>query len=276
MGFLDKLFGGRKAKEEHQRIPKKAQGRQAAPPTTVPPKKVMYAGKTVEVDGVTFPITSDVDEFCEIAATNRACVMLINTKDYGQIMAKASNYFSQRFGGPSGFTRAVTSARLICSGCKVEFPGSYTLSLMDPEMFGARVFGATPGYQEFGQTGRCPGCGSRQSFYVYDNPSAEEITRSDLDAIRKYWRHLAQQWWKTESRTEAICDQCNSPVPRDAGYLSGSSLYCENCCDKRLGSDALEHLRGNPDYFGSGVLRKARHFVTNKRDDFQRIARNGR
>ena len=257
MGFLDRLGGRRKAEGERERI----------------------AVKTVEVDGVTMPLTSDIDEFCGIAATNRACVMLINTKDYGQIMQKAFGYFSHRFGRGSDFTRAVSSARLICSGCNMEFPGSYTLSLMDPGMFGARVLGATPGYQEFGQTGRCPRCGSEQSFYVYDNPSAEEITQSDLDAIREYWRHLAQQWWKTGSRIEAICDRCNSPVPRDAGYLSGSSLYCEECCNKSLGSDALEHLRGNPDYFGSGVLRKARHFVAQKSpdiQDIQQIARNGR
>jgi len=252
------------SEEERQRISEKAQAKKAAPLTTIPRKKASLPAKTVEVDGVTFPITPDVDEFCEIAATNRACVMLINTKDYAQITQKAFSYFSDKFGRDSDFTIAVSSARLVCSGCKWEFPGSYTLSLMDPKMFGGKFIGATPSYQEFGLTGRCPRCGSRQSFYVYDNPSGEEITQSDVDAIRGYWRHLAQQWWKTESRTEGICDRCCSPISRDAGYLDGSYLLCEKCCNKSLGSDALEHLRQNPDYFGAGLLRKARHFVAKK------------
>jgi len=250
--------------EERRRISEKAQTKKAAPPTPVPRKKAAPPAKTVEVDGVTFPITSDVDKFCEIAATNRACVMLINTKDYAQITQKAFSYFSNKFGGSSDFTKAVSSARLICSGCKWEFPGSYTLSLMDPKVFGGKFIGATPGYQEFGLTGRCPRCGSGQSLYIYDNPPTEEITQSDVNAIREYWRHLAQQWWKTESRTEGICDSCNALVPRDAGYLCGSWLLCENCCNRRLGPSVLEQLRQNPDYFGAGLLRKVRHFAANK------------
>ena len=251
-------------KEEHQHISEKAQGRKAAAPTIVRRKKVAPSAKTVEVDGVTFPITSDVDKFCEIAATNRACVMLINTKDYAQITQKAFSYFSDKFGRNSDFTKAASSARLVCSGCKWEFPGSYSLSLMDPKMFGGKFIGATPGYQEFSLTGRCPRCGSRQSLYIYDNPPTEEITQSDVNAIREYWRHLAQQWWKTESRTEGICDSCNALVPRDAGYLCGSWLLCEKCCNGRLGPSVLEQLRQNPDYFGAGLLRKARHFAASK------------
>lgn len=155
---------------------------------------------------------------------------------------------------------AVTSARLVCSKCKWEFPGSYKLSLMGGMALLGNVVGATPGFGQFGASGQCPQCGSSQSFYIYDNPSAEEITAHDLEAIREYQRHLAQEWWKTETRTEAICDHCNSSVPRDQGYLSGSSLYCENCERTLLGDQALDKLRENPDYFGSGVLRQARQY----------------
>ena len=236
----------------------------AAPVTAARPRKATQA-ETVEIDGVPFPITSDTAEFCQIAATNRACVMPINTKDYARITQKAFGYFSDKFGRGSNFTMAVSSARLICSGCKWEFPGSYTLSLMDPAIFGGGKFiGATPGYQEFARTGRCPRCGSQQSFYIYDNLPGKEIARSDIDAIRQYWRHLAQQWWKTESRTEAICDRCTSPVARGDGYIDGSSLLCEKCCNKSLGTDALKQLRENPNYFGAGLVRKARHFVAVK------------
>jgi uncharacterized OB-fold protein len=93
-------------------------------------KKVASVVKTMELDGFIIPIATNIDEFCKIAATNRACVIFINTKDYFQIMQKAFSYFSAKFGENSDFTRAVSSGRLICGGCNWEFPGSYTLSLM--------------------------------------------------------------------------------------------------------------------------------------------------
>ncbi|MEI7845048.1 MAG: hypothetical protein WCK35_04500 [Chloroflexota bacterium] len=90
-----------------------------------------------------------------------------------------------------------------------------------------------------------------------------EITQSDLDAIREYKRHLAKKWWATELREHADCDHCKSPVPRDTGYLFGSSyLYCESCGDIYFGQNALENLRRSPSYFGSGVLEEARIFAT--------------
>ncbi len=95
-----------------------------------------------------------------------------------------------------------------------------------------------------------------------------EITQSDVDAIREYKRHLAKKWWKTESRDQAFCDHCQSPVPRDTGYLFGDSyLYCEHCGDEQFGQDALDNLRRSPSYFGSGVLQEARIFAANKEQD---------
>jgi hypothetical protein len=95
-----------------------------------------------------------------------------------------------------------------------------------------------------------------------------EITQGDVDAIREYKRHLAQKWWKTESREQASCDHCQSPVPRDTGYLIADGyLYCERCGDEQFGQNALEDLRRSPSYFGSGVLKEARIFAANKEQE---------
>ena len=38
--------------------------------------------RTIDIDGTSLPLTSDVGEFREIAASARACVMVINTKNF--------------------------------------------------------------------------------------------------------------------------------------------------------------------------------------------------
>jgi hypothetical protein len=55
-----------------------------------------------------------------------------------------------------------------------------------------------------------------------------------------------------------VCDQCNSTIARGQGFLHGSSLLCERCCEKRLATDALERLREDPNHFGAGLLEEAR------------------
>lgn len=89
------------------------------------------------------------------------------------------------------------------------------------------------------------------------------ITASvDLQMIRTYVRHLASEWWKDqdESREHAVCDACNGPVQRDSGYLMGTWLRCEQCGDRWFAPGNETTLRDNPDFYGRGVLEKARTF----------------
>ncbi len=91
--------------------------------------------------------------------------------------------------------------------------------------------------------------------------SEGRVTAGDLDAIAGYWSSEARLWWARQSRDEAICDICNSPIQKNAGYLSGAKLICSRCSDRWLGEGALEKLILDPNYFGTGVLQKARDFA---------------
>jgi hypothetical protein len=121
------------------------------------------------------------------------------------------------------------------------------------------VGGATAGFDEFGQSGKCPKCDCQESFYVYDNLLGEDITQNDVDALCEYWRYLVKQWWQTTSRTEGWCDGCTRPLCSGDGYQIGSRIYCEKCAFK---PDPYESLRKDPNFFGVGEVRKARHFVS--------------
>jgi hypothetical protein len=86
---------------------------------------------------------------------------------------------------------------------------------------------------------------------------------NDMAAIRDYTHYLAVQWWQAQGVASAICDVCNGGVSRGEGHLVGSSLYCDDCGAEKLGDAALFHLQGNPDFFGRGLLEKAREFARN-------------
>ncbi len=103
---------------------------------------------------------------------------------------------------------------------------------------------------------------------------APQVLAQDLANIRNYWRHLGKEWWNSQdlSQQQAICDSCNEYISRDLGFLYGSYLLCEKCCDQRL--DALDQLREDPNYFGAGVLEKARAFGFSPQQQFQNIAAN--
>lgn len=91
------------------------------------------------------------------------------------------------------------------------------------------------------------------------------VSQKDLDAIQEYVHYLALEWWKTsEYEAAATCDVCNGPVLRDTGFLIGTFLYCDSCGPKQFGREGLMYLRNDPNFFGTGVLQKARAFVATK------------
>lgn len=87
------------------------------------------------------------------------------------------------------------------------------------------------------------------------------VTKDDLAAIRRWWRHQAELWWAESTRSEAVCDYCNRYVAHGDGYLMGSKLCCAPCCESKLTDEARTFLAYNPDYFGHGLLDAARRFA---------------
>jgi hypothetical protein len=57
-----------------------------------------------------------------------------------------------------------------------------------------------------------------------------QITEKPSSADARTLSHQrAVEWWEREGREDAICDGCNRPLTKPAGFLVGSYLYCHEC-----------------------------------------------
>lgn len=254
MKFIQQLF-------RRQTSPRNASLRQH-PATESHADKTLASGSaaSIMIDGTTFQLVNSLDALCATIEAEGRGVLRLHSVTYGDVLFELAQKLEKRYGKTSSQYRDVVSSVLLCAGCLWKFPGSYTLSLQAPEVFGGVVVGATPGFDQFGKTGVCPQCGSDESLLVYECFPPEQISEVDIEAIRMYWQEQAHVWWQREQHTPAICDYCNNDIARGQGYLSGASILCENCIREGLMAEGLEKLRDNPHYYGSALLRKARQF----------------
>ncbi len=254
MKFFQQLF-------RRQTSPRKPRLRQH-PATESHADKTSASGSaaSIMVDRSRFQLVDSVDALCAAIEAEGEGVLRFRSMTYGDVLAELAQKLEKRYGRMSRQYQDSIPSSLLCAGCLWEFPGSYQLSLQMPDMFGGRVVGATPGFDQFGKSGICPQCGSDESLLVYECFPLEQISEDDVEAIRMYWHELARAWWQNQQRSDAICEFCNAEIARGQGYLSGTSLICENCVRKGLMIEGLEKLRDNPHYYGSALLRKARQF----------------
>lgn len=89
------------------------------------------------------------------------------------------------------------------------------------------------------------------------------VSLEDMDAIRRYCHYLAEEWWKSQLDEQATCDSCNGPIAKGGGFLLGSSLYCSNCASDQFGTEGMMRLQADPNFFGRGLVEKARAFANN-------------
>lgn len=215
----------------------------------------------VTLDGTEFQLANNIDALYAAIEVEGRGVLRFRSLTYGNVLAELVQRLETRYGPMSRQYRDSVPSPLLCAGCLWEFPGSYKMSLQAPEMFADRsVIGATPGFDQFGRSGVCPQCGSNEGLLVYECFLPEQISEADIEAIRRYWRELAQAWRKSQQRSQGICNDCNDDIAQGQGYLFGTDLICENCVRKGLLTEGLESLRNNPHYYGSALLRKARPF----------------
>ncbi|HEX3732551.1 MAG TPA: hypothetical protein VHU91_06505 [Mycobacteriales bacterium] len=219
----------------------------------------VVAGGSTEIDGVRFILVSHPDDLVFVVATQPRVALRLHTLDYQKVMGSLIRGFDSKYDRAAPEQRALKYAALACGGCGWEFPGSYTMSLLD--MFGSSfVVGGTSGFVQFGKTGRCPRCGSKESVLLYEFFAPPEIGEQDVAALGRYWRELGRRWWLNTGRQEAICDRCNRTMSRGEGSLvGGGNLQCAGCMDDYI-SGALGELRANPYHYGATELRKARGF----------------
>jgi hypothetical protein len=101
--------------------------------------------------------------------------------------------------------------------------------------------------------------------------SEEHTIESDREALKAYWRKLAQLWWNTRSTlNETVCGKCwQVSILRGEGYFSEifSELFCESCCERRLAPDRLTTMYQDEATVTRNELRMARelHGIPGKR-----------
>lgn len=231
------------------------------PASEVSPSHSNVSGNsaTITIDGTRFRLVKTVDELsAAILAESRGALRFLSL-DYGDLYADVMKQLEHKFGGASRQYRHFQGSDLVCAGCLWEFPGSYRLSLQSQNIFGGRVIGATPGFDQFGRTGICPQCCCAESILVYETYEPNAIGENDVQAICRYWHERAKAWWKTQKQREISCNHCYENIHNGEGYLEGSGIICEKCV-RSLTKDGVEQLRSKPHYYGSGTLRKARQF----------------
>lgn len=241
-----------------EQVPAAALAAPSASAAPAPPTPPVTAPTYATLDGARFRIVTSVAGLCEAIEAEGRGALRLPTLAYGDVLGELIAALRARYGDASRQFRDSVPSPLVCAGCLWEFPGSYKLSLQNAWGTGM-VFGATPGYGEFGKTGACPQCGSTESLLVYETFDPASVTQADVDAIRALWRQSAREWWQTQGeRQSGICDACSyQEIRRGEGYLSGSSLRCEKCANEAL-ADGVAQLRKDPHYYGAGLLRKVR------------------
>jgi hypothetical protein len=224
------------------------------------------ADGAVEIGGIPYPLALNFPQFCALAASRRLCAMPIDNLRLADTIRKVGGYFSADPQFDSSSTRAASAARLVCIGCGVETPDTIRAVLLKDPAQAGEVVDSALGYGEVGSFGKCPKCGCTRSYYIYDNPSDADITRGDLDAIRALERRLAGEWWREQLSGDASCELCRVAISRDEGCLHRGKMHCERCVSAFFDDTALEKLRADPDYFGGGILTRARFFARLKPD----------
>ena len=229
-----------------------------SPSDSTPSTPATAASGSVNIDDTEFPLVRNVGELVATSSGSGRAAYLFRTLQYRQVLAQTGQLLRARYGDDSAQYRDLIPSPLLCARCLWEFSGSYKIGLQMPEFLG-RMSGGLPGGERFATTGQCPQCGGAESLLVYECFALGSVTQADVEAIQKYWEQKASVWWRSQQdRRDAICDSCNTAIPRGAGYLSGSSLLCEGCVRRGIGAEGLTQLRRDPHYYGAALLRKAR------------------
>ena len=117
---------------------------------------------------------------------------------------------------------------------------------------------------------KCNHCGNNEAYYIFDCMSSADITQNDVDLIRKYQQTLAKDWWDNNPTVTQIacfgfdCDGYGK-VERGMGYFVETNIECERCYNKRF-SGALDTLKRDPNYYGTGLVRRARTMFSRQTD----------
>jgi len=197
-----------------------------------------------------YPVASDIGQLISAVAQTETGALRIETRHLGSIEKRAHQAFARRFGERSAVTRTFWSeSPLICAGCQRQIPPSLCMALTEPGWAG----GGSPLHQEFARTGKCPRCGSPQSYIVVDALPGDTVTPDDVTLIKQYARHIA----RTGTTADLSCSECGARVPSAEGLKIGMAAYCEPCYESKYAA-MLDTLRRKPNALEVSLVRKAR------------------
>lgn len=230
-------------------------------------------GNPLIYDRKTYAVTESVAEFVAQGRANHLFAVSfkgsagIDTMKQVIVECKKKEIAPERFFEPS---------KWICRKCYRELPGSFIMALMQPDM---QIMGggSAAAREQFVKDKQCPRCQSDEFCLIaLRQPTADDakVTAADLEAIRAYYKHLADLWWPTHPGS-GICDSCNETVAHGEGYIVGSltngmlranRLVCNECIKRYQSDEALKGLQKDPNYMGTGLLEKARAYAKEQKE----------
>ena len=225
-------------------------------------KKAVGQRVTFTNTGLQAPIAIDIYQFCEMVSKNEDCALIFRIAEYKDQVSIMMQHF--------GKNKNPISFPLICTRCSTRLEKNLA--------FLQSITGINSNTKEkvAENTWRCPHCELSDKVimvhsmdkYLCDMP---EVTQSDLQLLRMYFKHLASLWWPENKTGAKMCDSCMTSIENGDGYIYGiidknvlraDRLYCEECINKTLNDpNLLKGLQRDPDYMGKGLVQQAREYA---------------
>lgn len=216
------------------------------------------------------PIAIDIYQFCEMVTKDEDCALIFRIAEYKDQVSIMMQHF--------GKNKNPISFPLICTRCSIRLDKNLSFLQSITGFNHSDLHKGVNQTQEevAGNTGRCPHCALSDKIimvhsmdkYLCDLP---EVTQSDLQLLRIYFKHLASLWWPGNKTGGKMCDSCMTSIANGDGYIYGIidnnvlksyMLYCEVCINNRLDDPSLlKGLQSNPDYMGKGLVQQAREYT---------------
>jgi HEAT repeat protein len=237
---------------------------------------LLWKQATVTLGSSKVTLTNDIGLFIRLCNKHRMAMIRTPATQYSQIRDALASHM-EKMHGQSTWLSGVHNMRLFCSSCCIEFSQSMVNSIHrtdggQKEQSGKALRIDSDNnilYSSVDMRGfSCERCGGSDIFAFYDNWDPGEISPSDADALRKFWRARANMpFWQSKLKVICACNICDAPLSPEASFLmhsghGGYDTMCGSCCDNVLDS-VRDNLRRDPFYLGRSPseLRGARAYA---------------
>jgi hypothetical protein len=172
---------------------------------------------TITVGDVTYDVCDSVDALTSAIETEGRGAIRFPTSNYGDILYALMDSMKERHGESSPQYSDVIPSEVVCAKCHRAFGDMHRVSM------------------QRGGLNQCPRCGGPEAILIYEpSITGEKLSETQVQAIKMYCRHRAERWWKKEKMAPLNCDGCHALVDRDAGYVHGNTLLCDECMALRI------------------------------------------